>query len=239
MELLPLLYDLRGGVEEGFDFAGKLTDPVYTHFAASRQRQFSTSCSLNQSATVAGMMAALRQHNPKDQDKVFTHGSVRSVCMHAGGLVGDHTTGSLVATLRQDKPATLWCTGASTPCIAAFKPVFLSAPGCGPVFENEAYAKQYWLKREQLHRGILAGLADASGLRARISALEADWIAQEEKLFANGSPDKAALQEFSKKAAAEDQALIEEFIPQQEIKMPEGSRFGRYWAKKNAVLGQE
>jgi hypothetical protein len=45
--------------------------------------------------------------------------------MHAGGLIGDHTTGSLVAVLRENKPSTLWVTGSSTPCISCFKPVFV------------------------------------------------------------------------------------------------------------------
>jgi hypothetical protein len=44
--------------------------------------------------------------------------------MHAGGRIGDHTTGSFVVELRRNTPITVWATGASTPCISAFKPVF-------------------------------------------------------------------------------------------------------------------
>lgn len=232
-------HTLRGGVEEGFDFAGKLTEPLYTYFAASRQRQSATGSTLGQPPSVPGMMAALRLHHPKDEARVFTHGSVRSVCMHAGGVVGDHTTGSLVATLREGMPATLWCTGASTPCISAFKPVFLSAPGCGPLFENEEGAKQYWLRREAIHRGVLAGLVDVPALRKRIAELEAGWIAQEQELFAAGTPSAQSLRNFSVQAAVQEQALIDELLPKGEISMQKSGRFGRYWAKKNAVLGKE
>jgi secernin len=232
-------HTLRGDVVEGFDFAGKLTDPIYTYFAASKQRQEATGCALNQPPSVSGMMAALRQHNPKDDSKEFTRGSVRSVCMHAGGVVGDHTTGSLVATLRSGMPATLWCTGSSTPCISAFKPVFLSVPACGPVFDNEAYAKQYWLRREAIHRGVLAGAVDVSALRKKIAELEARWIAQEQQLFETGTPNAGTLAQFSNQAALEEQEMIDALLPKEESKIKGNGRFGRYWAKKNTVLGKE
>ncbi len=227
----------RSGVEEGFDFADKLTAPLYTFFAASKLRQSATGCALNQPASVSGMMAALRQHHFEDEGKEFTRGSVRSVCMHAGGVVGDHTTGSLVATLREGMPSTLWCTGASTPCISAFKPVFLSSPASGPVFENEADAKQYWLKRESIHRGVLAGLVDVATLRKRIAELELEWVAQERELFAAGTPDAEALRKFSEQAATEEQALVEEFLPKSRVNIQKSGRFGRYWVKKNSALG--
>ena len=159
--------------------------------------------------------------------------------MHAGGEVGDQTTGSLVVTLRQGKTATIWCTGASTPCIAAFKPVFLCGASNGSVFENEADAKQFWLSRETIHRGALAGMVDVSALRSRIREMETRWIEQEQKLFASGTPDTESLIQFSTNAAQEECAMAEEFLPKSEIKMKENSRFGRYWSKKNAVLGKE
>ena len=232
-------HTMRGGVDEGFDFAGKLTEPVFTHFSGSKQRRCSTSSALDTPVDAAGMMAALRRHHPKDEEKIFTRGSVKSVCMHAGGLVGDHTTGSLIVSLRRNNPATLWCTGASTPCISAFKPVFFGADLGAPVFENEPDAKKYWLQREAVHRGILAGLIDVSALRAQRDDLEKSWLTEEQYLFSAGVPDHKSLQHFSRKAAIQEQEMVNEFISEKEFRMPEHGRFNRYWLTKNVALYKE
>lgn len=229
----------RGGVEEGFDFAGRLTEPVFTHFSGSRQRLDSTASALERPLGIEGMMSALRSHYPKDADTVFTKGSVRSVCMHAGGLVGDQTTGSLVAVLRRGGPPTLWCTGASTPCLSAFKPVFFGPDPVPPLFESEEDAKRYWLKREALHRGVLSGMVDLSALRIRRDECERGWIAGERKLFASGIPDDAALSRLSLRASDEEEAMVRDFLPKEPVRMSSRGRFSRYWAKKNSALPLE
>lgn len=229
---------LRGGVEEGFDFAQKLSEPLYTHFSGSKQRHQSASSALSQPVDSANLMAALRKHAPVDEERVFTRGSVRSVCMHAGGLIGDHTTGSLVAVLREHKPATLWVTGASTPCIAAFKPVFFGILSGAPVFREPSDALAYWCERETLHRALLAGKVDVVALREHRDALESGWIAQEHSLFAGSNIDAQALMDFAAEAAAQEQAMVKAFTPKYECAMPSHGRFNRYWEKKNAVLGK-
>jgi dipeptidase len=221
-------HTLRGGVEEGFDFAKRLTEPVFTHFSGSKLR-LGSSCSIAPK-NVADMMAALRAHDPRDEAALFPKGSVRSVCMHAGGAIGDHTTGSLVAQLRRGKPMTLWVTGASTPCISAFKPVFFGVDSGAPVFSVEADAKQYWLKREAVHRGVLAGQVDVAALRAKRDALEADWLAAERKLMTEGA-DNEEQRMLAVGAAAEEQALIDAVRPQSVSAAP-----SPYWRKKNAAL---
>ena len=221
-------HTMRGGVEEGFDFAKRLTEPMFTHFSGSKLR-LGSSCSISPK-NVEDMMAALRSHDPRDEEKLFSKGSVRSVCMHAGGAVGDHTTGSLVVQLRRDKPMTLWITGASTPCISAFKPVFFGVDSGAPVFGDEVDAKRYWLEREAVHRGVLAGQVDVKELRFKRDALEADWLAEEKILLAeNVGCD--ALRELAVRAAAEEQAMMDAFRPQSTGPAPTA-----YWRKKNAAL---
>lgn len=228
-------HTLRGGVQETYDFTGRLTEPVYTYFSGSAKRRASSLDSLTSSVDEAGMMSALRRHHPADGDRIFTHGSVRSVCMHAGGIIGDHTTGSLVVTLRADMPATLWCTAASTPCISAFKPVFFMGEAVAPVFEDEADAKRYWLDRETIHRGALAGKIDVKALQEARDDLEHRWLTKERKLFACGVPDAATLNSFANEAGREEQELVREFIPEDFI-MTGSNRFSRYWQKKNQAL---
>lgn len=231
-------HSMRGGVDEGFDFAGKLTRPLFTYLSRSTQRQNSSSCTAGKPTDSAGMMAALRFHDPKDEEKIFKKDSVKSVCMHAGGI-GDQTTGSLVVSLRKDKPMTLWCTAASTPCISAFKPVFFGVNSGAPVFESEPEAKKYWLQREAIHRGVLAGLTDVSALRMRRDELEKSWLEEEQKLFSGGTPDHETLLQFSRKAAAVEQEMVNEFTPIKEWVMPAHGRFNRYWTRKNAALDME
>ena len=221
-------HTMRSGVEAGFDFAKRLAEPVFTHFSGSKLR-LGSSCS-NEPKNVADMMEALRAHDPRDEKTLFSKGSVRSVCMHAGGVIGDHTTGSLVVQLRRGKPMTLWITGASTPCISAFKPVFFGVDSGAPVFANEADAKRYWLEREEVHRGVLSGQVDVSALRANRDALEADWLAAERELIAQGA-DSEQLRALAVRAAAEEQAMVDAFRPRSEGPAPTP-----YWRKKNAAL---
>ncbi len=218
---------MRGGVSEGFDFAKRLTEPVFTHFSGSKLR-LGASCSIAPK-NAADMMAALRTHDPRVAAKLFPKGSVRSVCMHAGGAIGDHTTGSLVAQLRRGQPMTLWITGASTPCMAAFKPVFFGVDSGHGVRGRDGC------------QAVLAGAGGGAPRRAgrtdgRESAgvkrdtLETDWLAAERKLMAEGA-DSEKLRELAVRAANEEQAMIDTVRPQSVSPAPTP-----YWRKKNAAL---
>ncbi len=229
-------HTLRKGVREGEDFAKRFTEPVFSFFSKAKRRHEQSLCAVSESpVTPKQLMDALRTHEKGLHGREFTRGSVGSVCMHAGGLIGDQTTGSFVAVLREGAPMTVWSTGASTPCIAAFKPVFfgINAP---PMFEDEAEGKQYWLCREKLHRAVLAGLVDVKALRARRDALEQAWLAEEEALFKKGVPSGKQLREFAARAAAEEQAMINEFSAENWDAMKGSNRFAKYWREKNGKL---
>ncbi len=230
---------MRGGIEETTDFAKQYTEPLYSHFSAARQRRAQSLLALEQKADVRSMMAALRGHAIAD-NAVFSKGSVSSVCMHAGGLVGDHTTGSLVAVIRKGKPFTLWITGASTPCIAAFKPVFWGAEfvekQSPPVFSDPKDSLAYWLKRERLHRAILAKQIDFTALRGEIHALEEEWLHRESTLMMQDAPNREALAALSREAAQQEEALIERYAPKSWEKLPGHGRFERYWNQKTTVI---
>lgn len=229
---------LREGIKEGEDFAKRFTEPVFSFFSKAKHRRAQSLCAVeNGPVSPKHLMDALRTHEPGLDGHEFLQGSVGSVCMHAGGLIGDHTTGSFVAVLREDGPMTIWSTGASTPCISAFKPVFfgIDAP---PVFYDELEGKQYWLKREKLHRAALAGLVDINALRSRRDELEQKWIAEEEALLKNGVPNNKLLRAFAMRAAAEEQELIDEFSVENWDDIKGSKRFSKYWRDKNAKLGE-
>ncbi len=229
-------HSAASGLSDGADFARRFTEPVFSRFAKGHKRRALSLCAIeNGPVNAAQLMGALRTHAPKFDGHEFSRGSVGSVCMHAGGLIGDHTTGSFVAVLRQHKPMTIWATGASTPCIAAFKPIFFGVTE-PPVFDTDAQAHQYWLKREHLHRAILAGKIDAEAFRAKRDELEAAWLEEEARLFAQDQPDINELAAFAKKASAQEQELVDAFSLDDWQAMSGKSRFARYWQKQNKAL---
>jgi len=225
----------RSGLAQGEDFAGRFTEPVYSHFACGKERRRQAMGCLSPDTDAAGLMKALRNHNAGLSGREFSRGSVGSVCMHAGGSIGDHTTGSLVAVLRQDKPITLWSTGSSTPCISSFKPVFWNS-SAAPVFTDAAPSQEYWLRREHIHRAIIAGKIEAAILRDRIRELETGWLQREEKIMSADIPDASELADFSADCDKEEQALIDEFYVENWRDIHGKNRYARYWMLKNEKL---
>jgi len=230
----------RQGLEAGQDFAGRYTEPVRSYFAQSKQRRRQAMDGMHGDLGAAGLFGVLRTHADGFDGKEFTSSSVGSVCMHAGGMIGDHTTGSIVVTLRKHKPITIWMTGSSTPCIAAFKPVFWGS--CvPPVFDSESDSLEYWLVRERLHRAVIAGKVDPVALRERMNALEQSWLAEEMRIMSADVPDADELFSLSVRASTEEQLLIDEFCVedwQTFAGESRSNRFARYWKKKNAALGK-
>ena len=144
---------LRRG-DARMDFAASYSDFLFTRFSRARSRRACSLRSLSSGApaTVSTMKAALRQH--EDPAYALSAGSVGSVCMHFGGLVGDQTVGSLVADLDKSGPIA-WVTGSSAPCIALFKPMVLDAEGAGIFSEDQQeQALNYWLENESISRNL-------------------------------------------------------------------------------------
>ena len=218
------------------DFAKKNTEPVYSHFSAAKKRRKQVMERLAPQTGAAELMGILRTHEAKIDGCEFRRGSVGSVCMHAGGAIGDHTTGSLVAVLRRTGPVTLWSTGSSTPCISAFKPVFrdFAAP---PLFEDPAPALEYWMKREHIHRAVIAGKIDANVLRERIRGLEAEWLKREKRIMGEEVPCAAELMSLSADADRQEQEMINSLYVEDWGDTQGSARRSRYWDRKNERLG--
>ena len=112
-----------------YDFRRTHTDPLYTTFSGSAARLCSTRCSLETAAAPLDLVRALRAHEDGTANPAAA-GSVKSVCMHYGGPVGDHTTASMVVSLERDR-ITAFLTGGSTPCLSLFKPVLFGGEQSG------------------------------------------------------------------------------------------------------------
>ena len=116
---------------EAIDFCRTFTEPVYTRFSGSRRRRAQTQRCLKTAESVQDCMNALRTHDDCVKNP-FARGSVSSVCMHYGGMVGDHTTASMIVSLEPERTV-VWATGSSAPCVSLFKPYLFGSAPCAPV----------------------------------------------------------------------------------------------------------
>lgn len=136
--------------------------------------------------SVKDAFSILRTHEKEDFHPA--NGSTRSLCMHASGLFTPHqSVGSMVVELRKDKPATVWLTGTSAPCLSLFKPFYFGndvLEETNFISPTTTHDDSYWWQWEQLHRNMLShyseGIAD---IRRAQDRLENSWISQDHTLI--------------------------------------------------------
>ena len=214
---------------ERCDFAKKHSDVFFTFGAQSEKRRRTTAKALETAENVSDMIAALQTHNT---DAPFLKGAVGSPCMHFGGLVGDHTTSSMVADVTKEKTV-LWLTGSSCPCVSLFKPWLFSDRPVSPVYaENDRESEEYWRRAEKFRR-LLIGKALPAEYYAELNEIQSRWIALAENC------DKAGFNELTRSCAEEEKEF---FAKWGEYDFPAVFRdpvFNRNWKKKNAVFEKE
>jgi hypothetical protein len=191
----------------------------------------------------AMLISALRTHHPEDKAGSFAGSSIRSVCMHGGGLIGDHTTGSYVASLGPDG-CTYWATGSSTPCLAAFKPLWLDL--AGQILKREqdtAAALEFWYKREELHRAVMDGrFPHPHKYLERREQLEQSWLREASGL---ASGDRNAREQLMERAWREEDLLVDETMKQAAAgrnptkKPARGLLYRSYWRLQTKNLSRE
>lgn len=224
--------------EADFHFARCYKDRLYTYFSGSDVRKTSCQKELEMQRgkiNAATMMSILRSHHPAIESRQFEQSSLKSVCMHAGGIIGDHTTGSYVASLGEQN-CVYWVTGASTPCLAAFKPIWLMDKN--PVLftdQEQAAAIAYWQKREQFHRMVinhqLHNINEYLQIRDK---LEAEWLQSVARLEAEQA-DNTEKQALMQKAWQQEEELINTFICENStnpIRIKGSPYFRRYWQRQ-------
>lgn len=224
-----------------FDFARCYSNHLVTRFSGSQSRQGACSLRLHQEKgqiTVETMMEILRSHEQKlGHQGPFRRSSLGSVCMHGGGLVGDHTTGSYIASLSSTLD-TYWVTGSSTPCISVFKPYWMTENEI--LFDREqGEALHYWLFREEFHRLVLQNKVDNLDNHLRQGAdLERKALDQAASLGAEAEPGKlnAIMAEFWQVEEKLVQTTVEESRWNQG-NMKGSPYFRHYWKKRTKKLG--
>ena len=158
------------------DFRKKHLEPVYSTFSGSARRKEQTGSCLPKLDSLADAMNALRQHG-EGVGNPFAQGCVSSVCMHFGGLVGDHSTASMVVQLGGHRTV-VWSTGCSTPCVSLFKPwVFGTEPVLPVVAVGDGAGEQYWRDAERYRRHLLGRKLPAE-FYAQRDEIQSRWISQ-------------------------------------------------------------
>lgn len=188
--------------ERNFSFAKCYSDRFYTNIAKGRYRQRFTQSALENRKgevdffTVAGIM---RSHSFQEGYSP-AKGSMKDVCMHAGGLTRpSQTAGSMIAFLYERCPI-IWVTGTSSPCISLYKPFFFEAelPHLGPKPGGQYDPESYWWRHEKLHRLLLHSYPSyALSIGSEINAAEVDLVKRAEQLRLNYLDGKASVNELA------------------------------------------
>lgn len=214
-----------GGIP--YNFRKKHTEPLYSTFSGSNARRCQIKECVDEISNVSGCMQALRRHAPGASP--FGKGSVSSVCMHYGGLVGDHTTSSMVVSLSGDRPL-IFSTGCSVPCVSLFKPWLFGADPVLPVTEpNQESGSLYWMEAEAFRRSLLGKILPNEFYQQR-DALEHQWISSAYKT------DHASFSDFSRQCLEEEKTFYTYWKKQPLSSIPTGIGFKQRWEKKNRIL---
>ena len=210
------------------DFRKDHTEPVYTTFSGSGHRKEQTARFLDAADPLIGCMAALRCHD-HGVTNPFAKGTVSSACMHYGGMVGDHTTASMVVSLEQERTV-VWTTGTSTPCVSLFKPWLFGYEAVLPViYSNDKTGEQHWLDAERFRRSLL-GKRLPKEFYAQRDAIQTRWLKQA-KVTAD-----ADFPAFSRACLEEEMAFYRSWSAAVLSPAPCSSGFRKRWEKKNQVL---
>ncbi len=191
--------------------------------------------------TTQDMIRILRTHHAGA--KPFRKGSMLDICMHAGPHgCAMQTTGSMVGRISNGF-ATEFITGASAPCMSIFKPYWLQAETTQlvlPMYAERA-AREGWIWREQINRGMLKGEFPADAVEEylkRRETLEERFYVQSDQLH-NRRADADKLTVVAKQSVQDEIDLLNELLEKREEKGSiRGSiGFKWYWNKKNRTLG--
>ena len=238
-----------------FHFARAYTEPVFTYFSGSAKRQKASRDSLAAAQGRIGvdtMLGVLRSHRPAYASQAYQTASVSSVCMHAGFLFGDQTTGCYVARIGKGPGGEkaypegvsqdfYWISGGGPSCLSLMKPYVLDEAARLAFAEDEQEeAMAAWRRREEIHRLVLENRIHASTFQADRDRLEASFFNRAQAL-AGKKAAREAWVDLANQALVEEEALLASFIDRAQSKKAKirgNPYFRHYWKGMNARLRQ-
>ena len=211
------------------DFKATYQNDLFTYVAGAERRKKTSFNILMENDNPFNLMAkALSSHS---SDKITVNkSSTDSVCMHAGNMFGDQTTGSYFGEIN----GCYFVTGSSFPCLSIYKPLTKNAE---ILPEDEDIALKYWLKREKLNRHIMSGNIDEKEYKEAAKNLQREFIDLAMKTKNTNELSKVSKQCFDKEEAFVDAWL--EKAQNKNLHIKGGLYFKNYWNKKTKVLNNE
>lgn len=227
--------------DSDFNFAKCYTDPLVTKFSGAWSRHKASTAFLESekgNITINTMKKILRHHDGRTEGKQHSKASLKSICMHGGHIIGDHTTGSYIASL--GNTCTYWVTGASTPCLSTFKPLWLIEGEAFTFSEDEQdKAVEYWKKREKLHRCFVDGkVKNTDAYIQSRDALEKEFEDKADSLKCSLT-DKKQLASLINYSVKKEEELVDETLKSYSDNSfaRKGSLYFRhYWKKQSSKL---
>ena len=211
------------------DFKEKYQNNLFTLVAGAEKRKKATfNVLVGEGEPFNLMKKALSCHS---SNKVNVNkSSTDSVCMHAGNLFGDQTTGSYFGEINK----CYFVTGSSFPCLSIYKPLTKDAE---ILPEDEETALKYWLKHEKLNRHIMSGNINIKEYSQNAELLQEEFIN-----LALNAKSKVELERISKYCFEKENAFVESYLDKvkdKKIHVKGGLYFKNYWNKKTSVLSKE
>lgn len=237
----------RGFLKKGrpFHFARCFSDRFYTTFSACRRREGRSRSLIETTKAGPGWMdvsrafAVLRDHEGQGY-RPDSHFLGNRLCAHAANPLtrnATQTTGSLVASLREDR-RTYWATGTAAPCTGIFKPLWFEGeclPDVGPAPGARYDDRALWWRHERLHRSALLDLPDRlDAYRGERDALEVSFLhdARSAKVGERWQVSEAAF----RKAREMTDAWTER-IAARKVRARGRWSYRRYWHGQNRRAG--
>lgn len=193
--------------------------------------------------TVENAFQILRSHGEHHKSFLPQNGNTKSICMHASGLLTpSQTTGSMVVELRKEKPASIWLTGTSAPCISFFKPFYFG----NDILEETNFIKptaiadkSYWWQWERLHRFILKNYAEnIEFIKFKQHELEKSWIKQD-KILIDDNWNVINAKQVSLKALKESVEVRDYVLSKSSNQFKAGLLYRQLWKGLNKKVNLE
>lgn len=208
-------------------------DPFMTLGSGALTRRHITASGVKKASSVQDVMKILRSHL-REFGNPFNASALTSPCMHYGGLVGDHTTASLIVEFSPEKTV-IWATGCSTPCVSLYKPwLWGNDPVCPVFYENDAASKKYWYGMETFRRSLI-GKKLPVDYYVHMDGIQQSWLKKAEAIT-----NRSEFSEFSRSCLREEEKFREYWLGYAFKSEPTTNPFFiKRWQKKNAILEKE
>ncbi|MEM3257769.1 MAG: C69 family dipeptidase [Thermoproteota archaeon] len=227
--------------DKEFNFAKCYSDKLYTYFSKGRNRHKYTQKLLEKKIGEIDLnyvKSIMRSHHI--EEFIPAKGSMEDICMHAGGITRpSQTTASYIGQLFKEIQVH-WFTATSTPCISAYKPVFIQAglPNL-KLTPSEFYdSSSIWWIHEKMYRKMLGSFKEYFPMvKEKIDSMETYFQKRAEKLRDNlldGKTTPKELRKLTDEAFSTSVEFERSFCNEAEARKTLNLFFELYWKKWNS-----